>query len=154
MDDRPVKIVSENRRARHDYSIEETLEAGIVLVGTEVKSLRGGRANLAESYAGRQGDELWLFNAYIPEYQSRTAFSHAERRPRKLLVHRAELRRLLGAVGREGMTIVPLAILFNPRGIAKVRLGLAKGRKMQDKRAAIREREWQREKARTLRARG
>lgn len=147
------RIAAENRRARHDYDIEETFEAGIVLVGTEVKSLRAGRASLAESFAGRQGDELYLFNAYIPEYSSRGAFSHETRRPRKLLLHRREVRKLIGAVTREGMTLVPLAIFFNDRGLAKVRLGLAKGRKLHDKRAAIKEREWRRDKARVLRAR-
>ena len=147
------KIVSENRRARHDYAIEDTLEAGIVLQGSEVKSLRLGRATLTESFAGRQGDELYLFNAYIPDYQSQVTFGHETRRPRKLLVHKNEMRRLLAAIGREGMTLVPLAIQFNARGIAKVRLGIAKGRKTVDKRHAIKEREWQREKARTLRER-
>jgi SsrA-binding protein len=147
-------IAAENRRARHDYSILDTIEAGIVLAGTEVKSLRAGRSNLAESFAGQQGGELYLFNCYIPEYQVKTAFTHETRRPRKLLVHRKEMRKLLGAITREGMTLVPLAIFFNPRGLAKVQLGLAKGRKMHDKRAAEKERDWQREKARVLRARG
>lgn len=147
-------IAAENRRARHDYSILETLDAGIVLAGTEVKSLRTGRANLAESFAGQQGGELYLFNAYIPEYQAKTAFTHETRRPRKLLVHKKEMRKLLGAITREGMTLVPLSIFFNPRGLAKVQLGLAKGKKLHDKRAAEKERDWQREKARVLRNRG
>lgn len=146
-------IAAENRRARHDYSILDTIEAGVVLAGTEVKSLRAGRANLAEAYAGQQQGELYLFNAYIPEYQVKTAFTHETRRARKLLVHRKEMRKLLGAVTREGMTLVPLAIFFNDRGIAKVRLGLAKGRKLHDKRAAEKERDWQREKARLIRDR-
>jgi SsrA-binding protein len=144
-------IATENRRARHEYSILETIEAGIMLAGTEVKSLRTGRANLADAFAGQQGGELFLFNAYIPEYQVKTAFTHETRRPRKLLVHRKEMRKLLGAVTREGMTLVPLAIFFNPRGIAKVQLGVAKGKKLHDKRAAEKERDWQREKARVLR---
>jgi SsrA-binding protein len=147
-------IAVENRRARHEYSILETLEAGVILAGTEVKSLRTGRANLADAFAGQQGGELYLFNAYIPEYQVKTAFTHETRRPRKLLVHRKELRKLLGAVTRDGMTLVPLSIFFNPRGIAKVQLGLAKGRKLHDKRAAEKERDWQRDKARVLRDRG
>jgi SsrA-binding protein len=125
-----------------------------MLVGTEVKSLRTGRANLADAFAGQQGGELFLFNAYIPEYQVKTAFTHETRRPRKLLVHRKEMRKLLGAITREGMTLVPLSIFFNPRGIAKVQLGLAKGRKLHDKRAAEKERDWQRDKARVLRDRG
>ncbi len=147
-------IAVENRRARHEYSILETLEAGVILAGTEVKSLRTGRANLADAFAGQQEGELYLFNAYIPEYQVKTVFTHETRRPRKLLVHRKELRKLLGAVTRDGMTLVPLSIFFNPRGIAKVQLGLAKGRKLHDKRAAEKERDWQRDKARVLRDRG
>ena len=146
-------IAAENRRARHDYAILDTIEAGVVLAGTEVKSLRAGRANLADAFAGQQQGELYLFNAYIPEYQVKTAFTHETRRARKLLVHKKEMRKLLGAVTREGMTLVPLAIFFNDRGIAKVRLGLAKGRKLHDKRAAEKERDWQREKARVLRDR-
>jgi SsrA-binding protein len=148
------RIAAENRRARHDYSILDTLEAGIVLVGTEVKALRAGRANLAEAYAGQKDGELFLFNAYIPEYQAKTAFTHETRRPRKLLVHKKEARKLLGAITREGMTLVPLSIFFNDRGLAKVSLGLAKGRKLHDKRAAEKERDWSREKARVLRDRG
>ncbi len=148
------KIAAENRKARHEYSIQDTLEAGIMLEGTEVKSLRLGRAQLAESYAGAQEGELYLFNAYIPEYQVKTAFTHEVRRPRKLLVHRKEMRKLLIAIQREGMTLVPLSIFFNDRGIAKVSLGIAKGRKMHDKRAADKERDWSREKARVLRDKG
>jgi SsrA-binding protein len=147
-------IAVENRRARHEYMISDTLEAGVMLVGTEVKSLRTGRANLADAFAGQQGGELYLFNAYIPEYQVKTAFTHETRRPRKLLVHRKEMRKLLGAITRDGMTLVPLSIFFNPRGIAKVQLGLAKGKKLHDRRAAEKERDWQRDKARVLRDRG
>jgi SsrA-binding protein len=148
------KIAAENRRARHDYSITDTLEAGVILQGTEVKSLRSGRANIADAFAGQQSGELYLFNAYIPEYQVKTAFTHETRRPRKLLVHRKELRKLLGAVTREGMTLVPLTLYFNDRGIAKVQLGLAKGKKLHDKRAAEKARDWQREKARVMRDKG
>lgn len=125
-----------------------------MLVGTEVKSLRGGRANISESYAGQQAGELWLFNAYIPEYQTGTAFGHETRRPRKLLVRKREVRKLLAAIGREGMTLVPLSIVFNDRGIAKVELGLAKGKKTYDKRATAKEQDWKRDKARLLRAKG
>jgi len=148
------KIAAENRKARHEYSIQDTLEAGIVLEGTEVKSLRLGRAQLAEAYAGQKDGELFLFNAYIPEYQAKTAFTHEVRRPRKLLVHKKEMRKLLGAITREGMTLVPLTIFFNDRGLAKVSLGLAKGRKLHDKRAADKERDWSREKARVMRDKG
>jgi SsrA-binding protein len=148
------KIAAENRKARHEYSIIDTLEAGIMLVGTEVKSLRAGRANLAEAYAGSKDGELYLFNAYIPEYQVKTAFTHETRRPRKLLVHKKEARKLSMAIGREGMTLVPLSIFFNDRGLAKVSLGLAKGRKLHDKRAAEKERDWARDKARVMRDRG
>jgi SsrA-binding protein len=148
------RIAAENRKARHEYSIHETIDAGIILQGTEVKSLRLGRANLTEAYAGQQEGELYLFNAYIPEYQVKTAFTHETRRPRKLLVHKKEARKLLGAISREGMTLVPLTIFFNDRGLAKVSLGLAKGRKLHDKRAAEKEKDWSREKARVLRDKG
>lgn len=148
------RIAAENRRARHDYEIKETIEAGIMLAGTEVKSLRSGRANLADSFAGQQAGELFLFNAYIPEYASSSVFGHETRRPRKLLVHRRELRKLVGAITREGMTLVPLSIFFNDRGLAKVSLALARGRKTYDKRAALKERDWKRDKARALRGRG
>jgi SsrA-binding protein len=148
------RIAAENRKARHEYSIHETIDAGIILQGTEVKSLRLGRANLTEAYAGQQEGELYLFNAYIPEYQVKTAFTHETRRPRKLLVHKKEARKLLGAISREGMTLVPLTIFFNDRGLAKVSLGLAKGRKLHDKRAAEKEKDWGREKARVLRDKG
>ena len=148
------KIAAENRRARHDYEIKETIEAGIVLEGTEVKSLRTGRANLQDSYAGPMEGELFLFNAFIPEYAASSVFKHETRRPRKLLVRRRELRKLMGAVSREGMTLVPLSIFFNDRGFAKVSLALGKGRKSYDKRAAIKDRDWKRDKARMMRARG
>ncbi len=149
-----ANIAAQNRRARHDYFIESTLEAGIMLAGSEVKSLRQGKGNINEAFAGQMAGELYLFNAYIPEYQSRTFFTHDTRRPRKLLVHKRELRKLLGAIGREGMTLVPLSIYFNPRGIAKVEIGLAKGKKKHDRREAEKERDWKREKARVMRAKG
>ncbi len=146
--------VAQNRRARHEFFIEDTIECGIILVGTEVKTLRQGRGNIAEAYAGQQGGELYLFNAYIPEYQSKVAWAHETRRPRKLLVHRKEMRKLLSALTREGMTLVPLDIHFNDRGIAKLTLGVAKGKKAHDKRASIKERDWNREKSRLMRDKG
>ncbi len=152
----PARIAAENRKARHNYFIEDTLEAGIVLEGSEVKSLREGKANIAESYASVEGAELWLINAYIPPYgQAKSAaFSHDERRRRKLLVHKRELARLYQAVGREGMTLVPLKLYFNDKGRAKLELGIAKGKKMADKRETEKRRDWAREKARLMRERG
>ena len=148
------KLIAENRRARHEYFIEETLEAGIQLVGTEVKSLRAGRANIAESYASPEKGELWLINATIPEYPPAGQFNHEPRRPRKLLVRSRELKRLTGAVDREGRTLVPLRLYFNDRGIAKLELALAKGKKAHDKREATKDRDWKRQQARLLREKG
>ena len=150
----PPRTVAQNRRARHDYTIEETVEAGIVLAGSEVKALRDGRGNLNDSYAGPSEGALWLFNAYIPEYKAANRFNHETRRPRKLLLHRRQVDRLSGLVQREGATLVPLSVYFNERGIAKVQLGLAHGKRKVDKRAAEKAREWQRDKARILRAKG
>lgn len=147
----PGRIAAQNRRARHDYFIEENLEAGIMLQGTEVKALREGRGNLQDAYAGEMQGELYLFNAYIPEYKPANRFNHELKRPRRLLVHRRERARLLQSVQREGMTLVPLSIYFNDRGMAKVDLGLAKGKKTVDKRESIKQRDWQREKARLMR---
>lgn len=149
-------LVAQNRKARHDYTIEDTVEAGIMLLGTEVKSLRLGRGNIAEAYAGRKGDaeEIWLYNFYIPEYGPARHFTHEPRRPRKLLLHKREIRKLLAAISREGMTLVPLNVHFNDRGIAKITLGVAVGKKTVDKRQAIKERDWNRQKARVLRDRG
>ncbi|AVM73728.1 SsrA-binding protein SmpB [Magnetospirillum gryphiswaldense] len=149
----PERIAAQNRKARHEYTIVDTIEAGIMLVGTEIKSLRAGKGNISEAFAGPNGDELILYNAYIPEYQAKMPFPHETRRPRKLLLHRRELRKLVGAIAKDGMTLVPLDIHFNNRGIAKVQLGLAKGRKAHDKREAIKQRDWNREKARVLRNR-
>ena len=146
--------VARNRRARHDYFIDETLEAGIMLTGSEVKSLREGRASLNESYAGPMEGELYLFNAHIPEYRPANQFNHAPRRPRKLLVKRRQLNELLGASQRQGVTLVPLAIYFNDRGMAKVAVGLARGKKQHDKRESIKQRDWQREQRRLLRDKG
>ncbi len=145
--------VAQNRRARRDYFIEETLEAGIALTGTEVKSLRGGKVSLAEAYAGPKDGDLYLLNCTIDEYPNARHFNHEPRRPRKLLVHRRQRDRLLGAVKREGVTLVPLKIYFNARGRAKLELGLAKGRKKHDKRDLEKARDWQRQKARVMRDR-
>jgi SsrA-binding protein len=148
------RYAAQNRRARHDYLIEDTLEAGLVLQGSEVKVLRTGQASIAEAYADAQAGELFLVNANIPEYKAANRFSHQPRRPRKLLLHRKEMNKLLGAIRRDGVTIVPLSIYFNERGRAKVELGLAKGKKMADKRQADKDRSWQRDKARIMRGRG
>lgn len=152
-DDASNTIVAQNRRARHDYAIEETFEAGIVLFGTEVKSLRQGHASIVEAYAEATGHDIYLVNAHIPEYEAARHFGHEPKRPRKLLLHRREIEKLTGAVRRKGMTLVPLAIYFNRRGIAKVRLALAQGKRTVDKRAAVKEREWKRQKERLMRAR-
>jgi SsrA-binding protein len=151
----PGKIAAQNRRARHDYFIETTVEAGIILVGTEVKSLRTGQASIAEAFAREMNGELFLINAHIPEYrQAHRLLQHEVKRPRKLLLHGKEMGKMMGSIKREGVTIVPLAIYFNPRGIAKVQLGLAKGKRKEDKREADKARDWQRDKARLLRNRG
>jgi SsrA-binding protein len=150
----PNKLVAENRRARFDYAIEDTLEAGIRLVGTEVKALRAGRANIAESYASTERGELWLINANIPIYPPAGQFNHEPKRARKLLVKAKELRRLAAAVEREGRTLAPLRLYFNERGIAKLQIALAKGKKAHDKRAATKDREWKRQQARLMKDRG
>ena len=148
------KLIAENRRARFDYMIEDTLEAGIQLLGSEVKSLRLGRANIAESYASTERGELWLINATIPIYPAAGQFNHEPTRPRKLLVRGRELRKLASAVEREGRTLAPLKLYFNERGIAKIQLALAKGKKAHDKRAATKDREWKRQQSRLLRDKG
>ena len=148
------RYVAMNRRARHDYFITDTVEAGIVLEGTEVKSLRTGQASIQEAFAGPKDDALYLLNAYIPEYkQAGTHLQHETRRARKLLLKKREMAKLMGSVKREGMTLVPLGIYFNRRGIAKVELGLAKGKHKADKRESIKKRDWEREKSRTMRGR-
>lgn len=149
-----AKVVADNRKARFNYEILETLEAGIALTGTEVKSLRTGKANITDSYAGPSGNELFLFNAHIPEYLQANRFNHEPRRPRRLLLHARQISRLIGAVQKEGCTIVPLRIYFNAKGLAKVELALARGKKLADKRETVKKREWDREKARLLRAKG
>jgi SsrA-binding protein len=148
------KLVAENRKARFNYDIEEKLEAGIVLMGSEVKSLRAGRANIAESYATEEGGELYLVNAHIAEYAGAARDGHASTRPRKLLLHQREIARLIGAVNRQGMALVPLRLYFNARGIAKVQLGLAKGKKLHDKRDTEKKRDWERQKGRLMREKG
>ena len=148
------KIVADNRKARFNFAIEEVFEAGIELLGTEVKSLRSGKASLGESYAAVEDDELHLINCHIPEYAHGNRNNHEPRRTRRLLMHRREIDRLSGAVQREGMTIVPLKLYFNDRGIAKLELALARGKKLHDKRQTQKDRDWQRDKARLMRERG
>ena len=148
------RVVADNRRARYDYEIVEVVEAGLQLFGSEVKSLREGKASLGESYAGQEDSELYLLNAHIPEYPQSGRFNHEPKRRRKLLLHRKEIDRLAQAVQRDGMTLVPLKLFFNDRGIAKLELALARGKKMHDKREAEKERTWNREKSRLLRERG
>jgi SsrA-binding protein len=149
-----VKLVAENRKARFNYDIEEKFEAGIVLLGSEVKSLRAGKANIAEAYASDEQGELYLINAHISEYAQAARNGHAPTRPRKLLLRACEIARLLGAIQRQGMTLVPLKMYFNARGIAKVELGLARGKKIHDKRETEKKRDWQRQKGRLLREKG
>lgn len=149
------KVVAENRKARYEYRIEDTWEAGIALTGTEVKALRAGQANIAESYASAENGGIYLINAYIPEYNKAGAFfQHEPRRPRQLLLKRREIHKLSIAVERQGMTIVPLQIYFNARGRAKLRLALAQGKKLHDKREDVAKRDWQRQKARLMREKG
>jgi SsrA-binding protein len=154
----PVKsaapAIARNRRARFDYFIEDTLEAGIILTGTEVKALRLGRASIGESYAGEEQGNLTLFNSHIPEYEPANRFNHAPRRPRQLLVHRKERDRLLGLVRRDGVTLVPLTLYFNHRGIAKLSLGVARGKRQHDKRQTEKDRDWNRQKSRIMREKG
>jgi len=148
------KIIADNRKARFAYAIGDTLEAGIALVGSEVKSLRNGKSTISESYAQAKDGELFLVNAYIPEYTQASRFNHEPKRVRKLLVHKREAAKLAAAIQREGMTLVPLKMYFNAKGRAKVQLGIAKGKKLHDKRETEKQRDWQRDKARLLRDRG
>ena len=148
------KVIAENRRARYDYAIEADLECGVVLMGSEVKSLRTGQTNIAESYASVEDGELWLTNSYIARYEPARQFGHEERRRRKLLVKARELSRLWSATQREGMTIVPLVMYFNDKGRVKLKIGIAKGKKNHDKRATEAERDWNRQKQRLLRDHG
>jgi SsrA-binding protein len=153
-DEKQRKLVADNRRARFDYEIIDTYEAGIELKGPEVKSLRAGRTSLADSYAVVKAGELYLVNAYIPEYREANRFNHETRRPRKLLLHRREIEKLAQGVLRQGLTIIPLKVFFNARGRAKVDIALARGKKAHDKRETQKERSWQRDRQRLLRDRG
>ena len=148
------KVIAENRRARFDYFLEENIEAGIQLLGTEIKALRDGRANIAESYAAVEGREIVLINADIPPYKQANRFNHEPRRPRKLLLHRKQIDRLIGAVQRDGQTIIPLKLYLNDAGKAKLEIALAKGKKLHDKRETSAARDWQRDKARLMRDKG
>ncbi len=148
------KVVADNRKARFNYEIGETFEAGIVLTGSEVKSLRAGKATIAEAYADARGGEIWLINATIPEYLQAHRFNHAPKRARKLLLHQRQINRLAGAVEREGMTIVPLKLYFNDKGRAKLEIALARGKKLHDKRETEKKRSWERERGRLMRQKG
>ncbi|KAB2882183.1 MAG: SsrA-binding protein SmpB [Pseudorhodoplanes sp.] len=153
-DVRSRKIVADNRKARFNYAIGEVVEAGIALTGSEVKSLRSGRATIAESYADARDGEVWLINSNIPEYVQAGRFNHAPKRPRKLLLHKRQIDKLIGAIEREGMTLVPLRMYFNERGRAKVEIALARGKKLHDKRETEKKRSWTRERGRLLREKG
>jgi SsrA-binding protein len=152
--ERTFKVIADNRKARFNYAIGETFEAGIALTGSEVKSLRSGKANIGESYAASRDGELWLYNSNISEYRQAGRFNHAPKRPRKLLLHRRQIDKLIGAVEREGMTVVPLKLYFNDKGRAKIEIALAKGKKLHDKRETERKRSWERERGRLLRQKG
>ncbi len=149
-----IKVVADNRRGRYEYEILQTFEAGIELKGSEVKSLREGRTNLAEAYATMKRGELFLLNSNIPEYREANRFNHDPKRPRKLLLHAKEISRLAVGISREGLTVIPLKIFFNPRGRAKIDIALAKGKKLHDKRDTIKTRDWDREKSRLMREKG
>jgi SsrA-binding protein len=148
------RVVADNRKARFHYEITDSLEAGIALTGTEVKSLRQGKATIGEAYAGPSGEEIFLFNAYIPEYLQANRFNHETKRPRRLLLHKRQIDKLIGATQREGFTLIPLKIYFNERGRAKVELGLGRGKKLHDKRETEKQRTWNRERARLMRDKG
>ena len=148
------KIIADNRKARYAYAIGETLEAGIMLMGSEVKALRSGKTTIGESYAHAKDGEIWLVNSYIPEYTKASRFNHEPKRSRKLLVHKRQADRLAAAIQREGMTLIPLKLYFNAKGIAKLELGIAKGKKLHDKRETEKQRDWQRDKARLMRQKG
>src|SRR5436189_3380517 len=152
--ERPIKIIADNRKARFHYEIGEVFEAGIALTGTEVKSLRLGKATIAESYADTRAREIWLVNSNIPEYLQGGRFNHAPKRPRKLLLHRRQIDKLAAAIEREGMTLVPLKLYFNEKGRAKIEVALARGKKLHDKRETEKKRDWDRERGRLMRAKG
>jgi SsrA-binding protein len=148
------KLIAENRRARFDYLLDDAVEAGIALTGTEVKSLREGKANIAESYVAVEGDELSLVNAYIPEYSKANRFNHEPRRPRRLLLHRKQIDKMMGAVQRGGQTLIPTKLYFNDKGRVKIEVAMAKGKKVHDKRAVEADRDWKREQGRLMRDKG
>jgi len=152
--DRKLRVVADNRKARFNYEIGEVFEAGIALTGTEVKSLRLGKATIAESYADARGREIWLVNSNIPEYLQGGRFNHTPKRPRKLLLHRRQIDKLAAAIEREGMTLVPLKLYFNEKGRAKIEVALARGKKLHDKRETEKKRDWDRERGRLMRAKG
>ena len=152
--ERKLRVLADNRKARFNYFIDETFEVGVVLTGTEVKSLRQGKATIGESYADARGGEIWLINSNIPEYRQANRFNHVPKRPRKLLLHRRQISKLIGAVEREGMTLVPLKLYFNEKGRAKIELALARGKKLYDKRETQKKRSWERERGRLLRQKG
>ena len=152
--DRKLRIIADNRKARFNYEIGEVFEAGIALTGSEVKSLRQGKASIGESYADARGGEIWLVNANIAEYLQAGRFNHLPKRPRRLLLHKRQINKLSGAVEREGMTLVPLKLYFNEKGRAKIELALARGKKLYDKRQTEKKRSWERERGRLLRAKG
>jgi SsrA-binding protein len=152
--ERKIKIVADNRKARFNYEIGEVFEAGIMLTGSEVKSLRTGKATIAESYADARGGEIWLINSNIPEYLQARRFNHEPKRRRKLLLHKSQVNKLAGAVEREGMTLVPLRLYFNERGRAKLEIALGRGKKLHDKRETLKKRSWDRERGRLMREKG
>ena len=149
-----TKLLAENRRAKFDYFLEDFVEAGIQLLGTEIKALRDGRANIAESYVSPEGRDLVLINADIPPYKQANRFNHEPRRPRRLLLHRKQIDRMIGAVQRDGQTIIPVRLYLNEAGKAKIEIAMAKGKKLHDKRQASADRDWQRDKARLMKERG
>ena len=151
--ERKLRVVADNRKARFNYFIDETFEAGLALTGTEVKSLRQGKATIAESYADARGGEIWLINSNIPEYLQANRFNHAPKRPRKLLLHRTQINKLIGAVEREGMTLIPLKLYFNERGRVKILLGVSRGKKAADRRESEKKQEAQKEIARAMKER-
>src|ERR1700746_468919 len=152
--ERAIKVMAENRKARFNYAIEDTVEAGIALTGTEVKSIRNGKTTIAESYADAKNGEIWLINANIPEYLQASRFNHAPKRPRKLLLHKRQIRKLAAAVEREGMTIVPLRLFFNEKGRAKIDIALGRGKKLHDKRETEKKRSWDSARGRLMRLKG
>lgn len=151
-DAKAAPAVATNRKARFEYFVEEEFEAGLVLTGTEVKSLRSGRSNIADAYAGEKDGELWLLNAVINEYAGGNRMNHEPRRPRKLLLHKKQLKKLLGRLRQKGVTIIPLSLYFNARGIAKIKMGLASGKKQHEKRETIKDRDWKREQSRIMKS--